>query len=714
MSVRKLFDSMAVGSIVTVAGAGYREGVPANEADIGWSSGVVRRPNGDLVFMDIRSHRIWRIDGDGILHTFAGDGVPGTSGDGGPAKDARVYSPHDLAQDKDGNLYFSELGARGPDEGPNTIRRIDNETGIITKVVGSGRNGRGGDGLPALEAEFDTTTGLAVDPEGNIYVCHKWGSNVSRVDAKTGILRTFAGQNTRNYSLEQGSSRPFTGSKHTFQGYHGDGGPARLAALGLPEHLALDSKGNLFICDNGIHRIRKVDAGTGIITTVLGTGDPASYGDGGPATEAAVHAPDSIFIDVHDNIYVGQARSPKLRKVDAATGIVTTVAGNGVPGWGEDGVPATETHTNAVEAGVWADPDGTVFYSDSSGRLRRVDAETGIVTTVAGGTSVHDGGPATDAFIANPRGLAVGPDGRIYISDMQHDRVRAVDPDTGVITTVAGNGGRGFGGDDGPATEAFFLNVYDVAVDSSGRLVVADTLNGRVRRVEDDGTINTIAGNGEGWDGGDGGPATAAGFMTAHSVAEGPDGNLYISDSAGRIRIVDVDSATIRTFAGNGKHGYSGDGGPATEAQIGAAAAIRFDDAGSLYFADLTQHVVRKVARDGAISTVAGSGRPGFSADGTPAVEARLFKPMGLEVTGAGRVYFSDSRNNRVRTVSDDGTLQTVAGSEVPGYRGDGGNATDASLNEPHGLAFFGPDVLLISDHYNGRVRAVKLTPERN
>ena len=709
MSLRDLFDTMSPGTIVTIAGAGYREGIPAKEADIGWPTGVVRRPDGDLVFGDIRGHRLWRIDKDGILHTFAGDGVPGTSGDGGPARDARVYSPHDLCQDKDGSLYFTELGARGPDEGPNTVRRIDYQTGIIARVVGSGKVGRGGDGRPALEAEMDTSCGVAVDDEGNIYVCHKWDSNVSRVDARSGILETFAGQNTRNYPLEKGTSRPFSGSRFTFQAYHGDGGPAREAALGLPEHLALDSKGDLYICDNGNNRIRKVEMSTGVITTVMGTGDPASYGDGGPATEAAVHTPDSIFIDAHDNLYVGEARGFRLRKVDSGTGFVSTIAGNGVPGWGKDDVPATETQTNSVEAGIWADPDGTVFYSDCSGRLRRVDADTGIVTTAAGGTSIHDGGPATEAFISNPRGIAVGRDGSIYVADMQHDRVRAIDPDTGIITTVAGNGGRGYGGDNGPATGAFFLNIYDVALDAEGRLVAADTLNGRVRRVETDGTINTIAGNGVAWDGGDGGPATAAGLVTAHAVATGPDGNLYVGDSAGRIRIVEVNSGTIRTFAGTGRQGYSGDGGPAVEARIGTPAAVRFDGAGNLYFADLTRHVIRRVDRDGRIFTVVGTGEAGFSPDGTPALEASLFKPMGLEVTLAGKVYFCDSRNNRVRTLDDDGNLQTVAGSQVPGYGGDGGVATAASLNEPHGLAFFGPDVLLVSDHYNNRIRAIKL-----
>ena len=710
MKLRDFFDSMPKSSIATIAGAGYRVGVPAKEADIGWSSGVVRRPDGDLVFGDIRSHRIWRIDSDGILHNFVGDGVPGTSGDGGPAADARVYTPHDFFQDKNGNIFFVELGARGPDEGPNTVRRIDYETGIVTKVVGSGRVGRGGEGLPALESEFDTTCGVAVDDEGNIFVCHKWDSKVTRVDADTGIVETIAGQPTRNYILEDGDHRPFTGAGHSFHGYHGDGGPAKEAALGFPEHLAFDSKGNLYICDNGNNRIRRVDMRTGIITTVFGTGASSSYGDGGPATEAATDTPDSIHIDQYDNVYVGEARGNRLRKIDGRTGIVTTIAGTGIPGWGEDGVSATESMTNAIEVGIWADQDGTVLYSDCSGRLRSIDPKTGIVTTVAGGTSIHDGGPATEAFVSNPRGLAVGPDDAVYIADMQSDRVRRVDAETGVITTVAGSGGRGFGGNGGPATEAYFLNPYDVTVDPEGRLLIADTLNAQVRRVEQDGTINALAGvGGDGSDRGDGGPAISASLTTAHSVGCQPDGRIYVGDMAGRLRVVDPGTGIIQTFAGTGQAGYSGDGGPATEARIGGPSSIAFDRGGNLYFADLTQHVVRKVDAAGTITTVAGTGEPGYSPDGTPAIEAKLFKPLGVAVTAEGAVYFSDSRNNRVRTIAADGTLLTVAGSCLAGDGGDGGPATEARLNEPHGLALYGDDVLLISDHYNNRIRAVKL-----
>tara|TARA_Y100000588_G_scaffold65907_1_gene65956 strand:- start:5752 stop:7956 length:2205 start_codon:yes stop_codon:yes gene_type:complete len=708
--LENIFKKYKHGTIWSIAGSGYKTGVPAKEADIGWPSGIVRRPDGDLVFGDMRSHRLWRIDSKGILHNFVGDGIPGTLGDGGHASNARVYTPHDLCQDEDGNIFFTELGSRGPDEGPNTVRMVDYKSGIITKVAGSGKIGRGGEGLDAKESEFDTTSGIAVDKNGNIYLCHKWDSKVTRVDVNSKKVETIAGQPTRNYLLETGNSRPFSGSNFSFKGSHGDGGPAKEAALGLPEHLAFDSKGDLYICDNGNNRIRKISMETGIISTVLGTGVSSSYGDGGPAVEAATDTPDSIHIDKEDNIYVGEASGNRIRKIDNKTGTVSTIVGTGIPGWGKEKEIATDTMTNAIEAGIWTDPDGTVLYSDSSGRIRKIDPTTNLTTTVVGGTSIHDGDLATNAFVSNPRGLAVGHDGSVYVADMQSDRIRRIDPNTLLIETVAGSGGRGFGGNGGLATEAYFLNPYDVAIDVQGRLVIADTLNAQIRRVEHDGTIASIAGTGtERADRGDGGPAVSASFVTTHAVACGPDGEIYIGDSIGRIRVVNPSTGIISTFAGIGLTGYSGDGGYAIEAQIGCPSSISLDKNGNVYFTDLTHHVVRKIDQDGIITTLAGTSNPGFSEGGEYAVKANLRNPMGITVGRDERVYFSDSRNNCVRTIDTDGKLLTIAGNPIAGDEGDGESSTKPSLNNPTGLALYGEDILLISDHYNNRIKAVKI-----
>lgn len=702
-------DHLKTGYIITIAGVGYTSGTIAKDTDIGWPMGVVRRPDGDLLFADIRAHRLWRIDRDGILHNFAGDGTPGNEGDNGPAHAARVYTPHDFYLDAEGHLFFSQLGARGPDEGPNTIRRIDAHSGIITTVFGSGRNGRGGEGLDALDAEFDTTCGVAVDAAGHIYACGKWDSNVRKVDRNSGLVSRVAGQTTRHYPQEVGHRRPYSGSHYSLAGFHGDGGPAIEAALKFPEHLAFNSKNDLYICDNGNNRIRKIAAHNGIISTVFGTGNAASNGDGGPAVEASTNVPDAIFIDAHDHLYIGEAGGCMLRKVDAHSGIVTTLAGTGIPGFGAEGLPGCETKANAIESGIWADPDGTVLYSDSSGRLRRIDAATGIVTTVAGGTHIGDGGPANRAFLACPWGLCNGPEGDIYFADSQNDRVRAINPHTGAIRTIAGDGGRGYGGDNGPATAAFFLNPCGIVFDTQGRLIIADFYGGRIRRVELDGRIHTLCGAGDGTDRGDGGPARSAGIITPYALACGPNGDIYIGDAAGRIRAIDAHTEYIRTVAGTGIPGWSGDGGPATQARIGIAAGIDFDNEGNLYFADLSQNRIRRIDRNGRIDTLAGSGLVGCSPDGTPSHQAKLHRPNGLAVSPDGTVYCADSRNNRVLYLAADGTIQTLAGST---YAGDSGNqnlAHHAQLNEPRGLCFYSSNILLISDYYNNRIKAVKL-----
>ncbi len=597
----------------------------------------------------------------------------------------------------------------GNDLHNDTYRKIDGETGIITRIAGSGKRGRGGDGGPAVDAEMDTHCGIAVAENGDIYLSSEWTNNIRRIDASTGIVELFAGHEARHHPWERGDSRPYTGQDLSLGGYSGDGGPKEQAAFNHPEHLAFDSKGDLYVCDNSNDRIRKIDMKTGIVTTVLGNGQRASNGDGGPAVEASVLMPDALNFDVHDNMYVGEKYGFRVRKVDAKTGIVSTLAGTGVPGMGGEGVLGTETECNSCEVGMWADPDGSVFYSDCGGRVRRIDGKTGIVTTVLGGTTVHDGEHATQGFLTGPGGICVAPDGDVYFADVWSQRIRAIDAETGAIRTVAGNGARAYGGDGGPATEAYLGNPYDVSVDSMGRALIADTRHGHVRTVDIDGVIRGVAGAAFTWDKGDGGPALNANLMRVEAVAHGPDGDVYIGDGVGRIRKIDAVTGVIDTVAGIGVNGFSGDGGPATSARIGNPTAIRFDGGGNLYFSDCDQHVVRKVDTDGVITTVVGTGEAGFSPDGTPATKARIEYPYGLAVGADGVLYVSDTHNNRVRRVTADGTLETVAGGDIPGYAGDGGPATEASLNQPHGLTLYGDDILLISDHFNHRVRAVKL-----
>ena len=195
----------------------------------------------------------------------------------------------------------------------NTARRIDYRTGVITTVAGSGKIGRGGDGGPAVEAEFDTTCGIAVDDAGNIFLASEWANTIRRVDARTGIIDTFAGRNAGHHTESLDYSPPLSDSGLSLGGYSGDGGPKEDAAFLGPEHLAFDSKGNLYVCDNQNHRIRKIDAKTGVVTTVFGTGRIASNGDGGPATEVGLNTPYGLRLYGEDILLIVEHVGHHLR-----------------------------------------------------------------------------------------------------------------------------------------------------------------------------------------------------------------------------------------------------------------------------------------------------------------------------------------------------------------------------------------------------------------
>ncbi|MCL5994749.1 MAG: hypothetical protein M1546_01685, partial [Chloroflexi bacterium] len=351
-------------------------------------------------------------------------------------------------------------------------------------------------------------------------------------------------------------------------------------------------------------------------------------------------------------LYLGDGTRRSTESLGA--GIINTFAGGGsVPGIGVgDGGPATQAELG-VPAGVAVGSDGRVYIAEEVGqRVRRVDA-SGVITTVAGtGTPGFsgDGGPATSAMLSDPHAVAVAPDGTLYIADRSNHRIRRVDTN-GIITTVAGTGAYGFSGNGGLATLAMINSPFGVALGPDSSLYIADEGNKRVRRVGPDGIITTVAGNGIGSFGGDGGPATQA-SLSAWRVAVGPDGSLYITDRSNyRVRRVGTDGI-ITTVAGNGTAGFGGDGGPATSAQISASEDVAPDPDGGFYIADRNNYRVRWVGSDGIISTVAGNGTYGFSGDGGLAIRAQLDEPIGLALGPDGSLYIADWFNQRVRRVA--------------------------------------------------------------
>jgi DNA-binding beta-propeller fold protein YncE len=340
--------------------------------------------------------------------------------------------------------------------------------------------------------------------------------------------------------------------------------------------------------------------------------------------------------------------------------------------------------------------------------------------TVAGdgGEQLGDGGPAMEAGFCWPTDVALDAEGNMYISDggvvcygPGGHTVRKVNPD-GTITTVAGTGEPGFSGDGGPATKAQLQFPVDVEMDPEGNLYISEVDNHRIRKVDKDGTITTFAGTGKKGYSGDGGPATSAKLIGPGGLAFDAKGNLYFSDFT-RVRKIDS-SGMITTVAGTGRAGFSGDGGPATEAKI-ASGDVALDPAGNLYIADDDNHRIRKVDKDGIIHTVAGTGKGDYSGDGGPATEAALNGPSGIDFDGEGNLYITCHNNSVVRKVDENGTITTVAGTSdaaggIEGFNDEKGPATEVWLNEPIGV-FVDDDagVLYIADSSNNRIRAVNL-----
>jgi len=332
----------------------------------------------------------------------------------------------------------------------------------------------------------------------------------------------------------------------------------------------------------------------------------------------------------------------------------------------------------------------------------------GNIATIAGNGSAAysgDGGLATAASLNHPRGLAIDSSGNLYISDVDNHRVRRVTA-AGIISTVAGNGSLGFSGDGGQAVSASLADVTSLALDPAGNLYIADRGNRRIRKVTPAGIISTYAGTGVSGYSGDGGPATSAQLNTAASIIFS-GGSLYIADSSSqRIRRV-VSDGTITTIAGNGVKGYSGDGGPATAANLATPLGMAMDSLGNLYFADGDNNRIRRVGLDGVITTVVGDGVGRFAGDLGPAIGASLNVPEDVAVDTAGNLYIADAGNNRVRKVIGSAIISTLAGTGSDGYSGDGGPATGAMLSFPWGLMTDATGTVYIADRVNNRIRTV-------
>ncbi len=523
----------------------------------------------------------------------------------------------------------------------------------------------------------------------------------------------------------------------------GDGEPALKAPIGSPTDIAVDTEGNLFIADPVNARVRRVNP-EGVIATVAGTGAPDVWGDGGAATAAALRYPKSLAVDRAGTLYIADRQAHRIRAV-SPDGIIRTVAGTGAQGFGGDGGPATEAFLS-IPSGIATDFAGNLYIADTgNNRIRRVDTG-GTITTFAGtgrAGAEGDGGPATQAELNEPTLISVDGQSNVYFLDSGNDYVRRIDPDgtiigaqivarvdgleaaadgaiyvshaarvwrmnsSGKVEAVAGRGTTGFSGDAGPATDAQLWTPRALALGPAGEVFVLDSSNLVVRRVDRSGVISSVAGNRTLGRFGDGGQAAQASYSCADVVA-GPGGVLYVSDPLNhRVAVIKADG-TIDTYAGTGTTGFGGDGGSASDAALFHPAGLAVDSSGTLYIADSANQRIRGVSNDGIIATVAGNGEQGFGGDGGPALQATLDNPVAVAVSQDGSIYISDAGNARIRRVHPDGVITTVAGNGDTDTPGEGAAAVTAPLGMPGGLDIAPDGTLVVAIPGAHTVRAIR------
>ena len=773
--------------------------------------------NNEVYYSSIDYQKVFKTNiSTGKVTLVAGTGINGFSGDGGLAVNAQLSIPKGLSIDKNGNLFIT-------DNNNHRIRKVNLSTGIITTVVGSGLvtnqggfGSFGGDGGLATAASLSFPWDVKVDNAGNLYIAD--ASAIRFVNGTTGIISSLAGNGT--------------------PAYKGDGGLAVNAQVYYPKSLVVDKKGNVIFAD-GSEVLRKINMSTGVISSISGKfNNYESCGDGGYAANATFNAGLGLSVDKYDNLYLEDNGSKSIRKIFnfynkpqvfisssacgsvckgievffSAIGVYT--GANPIYQWKKNGVnvgtnstqyvdfslnpndsitcnltsntncvisgtvqsntlkpavylittptvnvtasatsvsngtPVTFTATinnggtapyyqwikNGNEVGtnkntyidsaiknadsIWciltsSIPCATISTKKSNVTKITVGVITGtIISTYAGngvGAFSGDNGKATSASLNYPDAIVTDNAGNVYIGDRVNSRVRKVNKN-GIITTVVGNGTSGFSGDNGSALLASITTPWGLAVDAAGNLYIADGNNHRIRKVNPNGIITTIAGTGKAGFSGDNGLATAAQFNLPTGVAVDAIGNVFVVDQGNqRIRRISIDGI-INTIAGNGVAGFSGDGGLATNASFKDPYGIAIDVADYKYITDVNNNRIRKIDPNGMITTVAGNGTLGYYGEGMSATSTGLDYPMGITVDASKNLYFTDSWLTGALKVSANGILTKLAGGGSGTFCGDGGLATTACLNKPRGIAIDGDGNIYITDTDNHRVRKIGST----
>lgn len=588
--VRKI--DLSTGIITTVAGRGGwwgfgGDGGPATSAYFNNPSDIAIDTANNLYITDYSNNRIRKVTAsNGIINTIIGSDSSRYTHDSTLADSSRLNGPAGIALDKKGNVYFV-------DQNNCRIRKLNISNDTVYTLSG-GNAGFSGDGGPAKKAQFWYPIGITLDTVGNIYIADTYDNRIREITIANDTINTICGNGWSTFA--------------------GDGGPASAAEIFQPRYLNFDKTGNLLFADIGNNRVREISFAD-TVNTLAGDGMPGYNGDNINALTSQLSNPTNLVSDNSGDIFFSDNGNNMVREVDASTGNILKIAGTGKAGY--------------------------------SG----------------------DGGPAGKAQLSGPCGIALNDSGDIIFADEYNERIRKINHSSNMISTIAGNGAAGYAGNGGIATSAELFYPVDIAIDSIGEIYIADMVNDRIREVNKFGKMKLTAGNGynsNNWGGGfsgDGGSAIVAELNQPQSVALDKSNNLYIADTWNyRVRKVNLSTGIITTIAGNGSWGYNGDGGPATAAEISPPTCVRLDAYGNLYIADFYNNAIREVSVwDSTITTVVGTGTQNFSGDGGPAIQAELDLPHGICFDRPGNMYVADYGNNRIRKITSPLAVKNIS-----------------------------------------------------
>jgi len=674
-SVHTIRKITSAGVVTTFAGeAGYYGITDASStaARFYTPEDVAVDSSGNVYVADTNNCLIRKITSAGAVSTIAGMARRKGAVDGtGTA--TQFCFPAGLTIDSSGNLFVA-------DTYNNMIRKITSSA-VVSTLAGAASNAGYLDGT-GTAVKFRNAAGITLNTDGNFYVADTGNNTIRKVTA-AGVVTAYAGA---GYTASSGSTD----------------GALRTARFNSPGAITSDNQGNLYVADTSSSTVRKID-NNNTVSTLVGVAYTPGLADG-TTTSARLNLPNGISSDTSGYLYVADSGNNVIRRVVASTGATTTIAGLASSRGSTDGTGSAARFYEPIGC-AYDSTTGNLYVTDTNNNTIRQVTSAGVVTSIAGTagvTGIADGTGTSGTFYG-PSGIAVDSSGVMYVADTNSSIIRKV-TSAGVVTTMAGIAAT-TGTADGSTTDARFNSPIGIAVSSSGTVYIADSGSHTIRKMTSGGVVTTLAGK-AGTSGCEDATGTGATFYSPQALVTDSSENIYVSDTANNTIRKVTSSGVVTTFAGNAyQKGHVDATG--TFAYFNSPRGITADSSGNIYVADTNSHIIRKITSAGVVTTYAGiAGSTGYN-DGT-LTTARFSLPHGLSSDSSGNIYVSDSGNNIIRKVASDGTVTTLAGLASTASTGNAdGTLTQARFNEPHAVAVDTSGNIYVGDTYNATVRKI-------